>query len=153
VVLPQDSVRVGNSDGTSLGLSEIALGARGRAASWITEAGDTVLLAPSSTFRKGSEVELYFEATGATPGVVYRHEITVLRSGKPHPDRRRPLVAVSFFEEAAAPVIRSHRTVRLGRLKEGSYLVEVKIIAPDGTARIRQRSLRIIKNVSGERKT
>jgi hypothetical protein len=138
-------VQVGNSDGTSLGLSDIALGSPGRAVSWITEAADTVLLAPSSLFRKGSEVELYFEASGATPGLVYRHEITVFRSENRPSDRRRPLVVISFDEEAAASVIRSHRTLRLDGLKEGSYLVEVRITAPDGTARIRQRSLQLIK--------
>jgi GWxTD domain-containing protein len=145
VVFPQASVRMGDSDGTSLELSDIALGSRGRAVSWITEVADTVLLAPSSLFRKGSEVELYFEARGATPGVTYRHDITVFRSGNRPSDRRRPLVAVSFDEEAAASVIRSHRTVRLERLKEGSYLMEVKITAPDGTARVRQRALHIVK--------
>ncbi len=80
VVLPQGSVRVSNSEEPSLELSDIALGSPGRAVSWITEGADTVLLAPSSLFRKGSEVELYYEARGATPGLVYRHEITVLRS-------------------------------------------------------------------------
>jgi len=145
VVLPQDSVRVGNSDGTSLGLSDIALGSPGRAVSWITEVADTVLLAPSSLFRKGSEVELYFEARGATPGLVYRHEITVFRSDNRSSDRRRPLVVISFDEEAAASVIRSHRRLRLDGLKEGSYLMEVKITAPDGSSRIRQRSFRVIK--------
>ena len=145
VVFPLDSVRVGNSDGAGLDLSDIALGSPARAISWITDVADTVLLAPSSLFRKGSEVELYFEARGATPGVMYRHDITVLRSGNRPSDRRRPLVVVSFDEEAAASVIRSHRTVRLERLKEGSYLMEVKITAPDGTARIRRRALQIIK--------
>ena len=104
-----------------------------------------MLLAPSSLFRKGSEVELYFEARGATPGLVYRHDITVFRSDNRSSDRRRPLVVISFDEEAAASVIRSHRTLRLDGLKEGSYLMEVKITAPDGTARIRQTSLQLIK--------
>ena len=76
---------------------------------------------------------------------MYRHEITVFRSGNRPSDRRRPLVAVSFDEKAAASVIRSHRTLRQDRLKAGSYLLEVKITAPDGTARIRQRSLQLIK--------
>ncbi len=143
VVLPRDSVRVSHTDGDSLGLSDIALGSPGRAASWVTESADTVLLAPSSLFRKGSEVGLYYEATGATPGVMYRHEITVLRPNTRASDKRRPLVAVSFDEKAPAATIRSHRTVRLERLKEGSYLVEVKITAPDGSSRIRQRSLRL----------
>jgi hypothetical protein len=144
VVLPPDSVRVGNSDGTALELSDIALGSPGRAASWITEVSDTVLLAPASLFRQGAEVELYVEARGATPGLVYRHEITVFRSGYRPSDRSRPLVAVSFDEEAAASVIRSHRTIRLDRLKEGSYLMEVKITAPDGRSQMRRRPIRVI---------
>jgi GWxTD domain-containing protein len=144
VVLPRDSVRVGQTDGTSLGLSDIALGSPGRAASWITDGADTVLLAPSSQFRKGSEVGLYYEATGATPGVMYRHEITVLRPQNRASDKRRPLVAVSFDEKAPDSTIRSHRTVRLERLKEGSYLMEVKITAPDGSSQIRRRPIRLI---------
>jgi len=144
VVLPPDSVRVGNTDGASLGLSDIALGSPGRAASWITEGADTVLLAPSSLFRKGLEVEIYYEARGATQGLMYRHEITVLRSNNRASDKRRPLVAVSFGEEAADSIIRSHRTMRLERLKKGSYLMEVKIIAPDGSSQVRHRALTLI---------
>jgi len=144
VVLPPDSVRVGNVDGTALELSDIALGSPGRAVSWITEVAGTVLLAPSSLFRKGAEVELYFEARGAIPGLMYRHEITVSRSGKRPSYRKRPLVAVSFDEKATASVIRSHRTVRLDRLKEGSYLLQVKITAPDGSWQMRQRPIRLI---------
>jgi hypothetical protein len=144
VVLQQDSVRMGNSDGTSLELSDLALGSPGRAASWITEVADTVLLAPSSLFRRGSEVELYYEARGATPGLVYRHEITVLRSDHRPSDRRRPLVAVSFDEKAAESVIRSHRTIRQDRRKPGSYLMEVKITAPDGSSQVRHRALTLI---------
>ena len=144
LVLPRDSVRVGNSDGTSLDLSDIALGSPGRAVSWITDAGDAVLLAPSSLFRKGAEAELYYEVRGATPGQTYRHEITVFRPGRRPSDRRRSLVAVSFEEETAAGVIRSHRTVPLAGLKEGSYLMEVKVTAPDGSSQVRHRELTVI---------
>jgi len=144
LVLPRDSVRVENSDGISLGLSDIALGSRGRAVPWITEVADTVLLAPSSLFRKGAEVELYYEASGATPGARYRHEITVLRAGGRASDRRRPLVALSFAEEAPAAVIRARRIVRLDRVKAGSYLVEVRITGPEGNSQVRQRAVTLI---------
>jgi hypothetical protein len=90
-------------------------------------------------------VELYYEVSGSAPGLQYRHEITVLRSDGRDSKRKRPLVALSFDEAATDSVIRSQRVVRLDRLKEGSYLVEVKITAPDGTSRARQRSLRVIK--------
>ncbi|HJR15690.1 MAG TPA: GWxTD domain-containing protein [Gemmatimonadales bacterium] len=145
VVLPRQSVVVADMYGSALALSDIALGSRGRAVSWITDAADTVLLAPSGLFRKGANVELYYEVGGATPRQLYRHEITVLQLNTRAAKRRSPLVALSFHEAAADSVIRSQRVVRLDRLKEGSYLVEVKITAPDGSSRIRQRSLRLIK--------
>lgn len=145
VVLPRDSVRVAATDGSSLAVSDIALGSPGRAVSWVTDAADTVLLAPSALFRKGANVELYYEASGATPGLRYRHEITVLQSDRRDSRRRRPLVALSFDEVPADSIIRSQRVVRLERLKEGSYLVEVKITGPEGTVQTRQRSLRLIQ--------
>jgi GWxTD domain-containing protein len=145
VVLPRKPVRVAAVDGASLVLSDVALGSPGRAVSWVTDAADTVLLAPSALFRKGADLQLYYEASGATPGLQYRHRITVLRAGGRDSERRRPLVALSFEEAAADSIIRSQRIVRLERLQEGSYVVEVKITAPDGTARARQRSLQLIK--------
>jgi len=144
VVLPRDSVRVAGTDRASLSLSDIALGSPGRAVPWVTDAADTVLLAPSALFRKGAQVEVYYEASGATARQMYRHEITVLRA-EGRDSKSRPLVSLSFEEEATDSVIRSHRTVRLERLKEGRYLVEVKVTEPDGSSRIRQRSLRLIK--------
>ena len=145
VVLPRQTVKVADMYGSSLELSDIALGSRGRAVTWITDAADSVLLAPSGLFRKGADVELYYEVSGARPGELYRHEITVLRSGARAAKRREPLVTLSFEESAEDSIIRSQRVVRLDRLKEGSYLVEVKVTAPEGSSRIRQRSLRLIK--------
>jgi GWxTD domain-containing protein len=145
VVLPRDTVRVANTDGTSMGLSDIALGSPGRAVSWITDAGDKVLLAPSALFRRGAEVETYYEVTGAMAQGLYRHEITVLRPSAREADaKRRPLVSLSFDEAAAGEVIRSRRTVRLERLKPGSYIVEVRVTSPDGTSQVRRRSIRLI---------
>ena len=145
VVLPRKPVKVTGTHGTALLLSDLALGSPGRAVSWVTDAADTVLLAPSALFRKGADLELYYEASGATPGLQYRHAISVLRSSGGESKRKRPLVALSFDEAATDSVIRSQRVVRLDRLKAGSYLVEVKITAPDGTAQVRQRSLQLIK--------
>jgi GWxTD domain-containing protein len=144
VVLPRDSVRVSSTDGTFLGLSDIALGTPGRAVSWVTDAADTVLLAPSALFRKGAEVEIYYEVSGAK-ALEYRHEIAVLRPGAQEMDpRSRPLVSLSFDEAAHEGVIRSRRTVRLERLKPGSYIVEVRVTAPDGTSQVRRRTIRLI---------
>ena len=144
VILPRDSVVVADTDGRTLQLSDIALGSAGRAITWITDAQDTVLLAPTALIRQNANVEIYYEASGVTPGLEYRHEITVLRSERPGSTRRRPLVALSFDEKAADSVVRAHRSFRLERLKEGSYVVEVKITAPDGSSQTRQRPIRLI---------
>ncbi|MDQ3223100.1 MAG: hypothetical protein M3Q75_06480, partial [Gemmatimonadota bacterium] len=144
VVLPRGAVTVSDIYGSTLALSDIALGTPGRAVSWVTDAADTVLLAPSGLFRNEADIELYYEAGGVTRGLAYRHEITLLSSEGRNTRRRRPLVALSFEEEAADSVVRSHRSVRLERLKEGSYVVEVKVTAPDGNSQIRRRPIRLI---------
>jgi hypothetical protein len=48
-------------------------------------------------------------------------------------------------EAAAGEVIRAHRTLQLARLKPGTYVVEVKLTAPDGTAEVRRRAIRVVK--------
>ncbi|HEX7337403.1 MAG TPA: GWxTD domain-containing protein [Gemmatimonadales bacterium] len=144
VVLPRDSVWVAPSDGVALSLSDIALGSGVGSARWVTDVADTVLLAPSASFRIGSDVEVYYEATGAGPGAVYRHEISLLRAEEGRSRRQRPpLVTLAFEERSQTDVIRSRRTVSLDRLKKGSYLVEVRVNAPDGSYQVRRRALRV----------
>ncbi|HEX6435343.1 MAG TPA: GWxTD domain-containing protein, partial [Gemmatimonadales bacterium] len=143
VILPRDSVLVAHDGAHALSLSDIALGSPERAVAWTNDVGDTVLLAPSSLVREGSEVQVYYEIRGATAERNYRHEITIFRDGAVR-RRSRPLVAVSFEEAAASPVVRSRRTVQLGGLKKGSYVVEVKITGPQGETQVRRRLLRLI---------
>jgi hypothetical protein len=104
-----------------------------------------VLLAPSKIFRKGAALELYYEVAGARAGASYRHEIIVMKAEVGRSARRRSLVSLSFEEAAADSLIRSHRTVKLDRLKVGSYVVEVKVNGNGGAAEIRRRSIRIIE--------
>jgi GWxTD domain-containing protein len=145
VVLPRDSVRVAPAERSALSLSDIALGTPGRAVSWVTDAADTVLLAPSALFRKGAEVQIYYEADGATAGLQYWHEIAVLRSGeRESAGKGRPLVSLAFEEAATGGIIRSQRTVRLDRIKPGSYVVEVRVTGPDGSSQVRRRLIRLI---------
>ena len=144
VVLPLGSVRVAATTGPTFSLSDIALGTKGRAVSWVTDAADTVLLAPSELFRKGAEIEIYYEAAGAAPLGRYRHEISVLPWNTAG-SKRRPLVSLSFEEAAGGEVIRSRRMARLEGVKPGNYVVEVKMTAPDGSVQVRQRDIRLIE--------
>ncbi|MGH7579788.1 MAG: hypothetical protein ACREM9_06425, partial [Gemmatimonadales bacterium] len=139
VVLPRDTVSVTGGD-PALWLSDLALGVPGASARWEPIPGDTVLLTPFDLFLEGSEVELYYEAGGATMGASYRHEIAVFRiKGEPGVAERRPVVTLGFDEPASAPLLRSHRVLQLGRLKPGRYLIQVQVLAPDGRAVVRGR--------------
>ena len=142
VVLPRDSVRVGTTDPRFLSLSDIALGTPGRSVPWQTERGDTVFMAPSELFRRGSDVGLYYEVTGAVPGEKYRHTITVFNAK----DRAgsAPLVSLFFDEAATDEVMRSRRLVRLNRLKTGSYVVEVTVTGANGSSQRRRRGMKLI---------
>ena len=145
VVLPRDTVRV-TGPGPALFLSDLALGVRGASAEWEPTPLDTVLLTPFDLFVEGAEVQLYYEAQGATDGAPYRHEIAVFRiKGEPGVAERRPVVTLGFDERAAGPVLRSHRVLRLARLKPGRYLIEVQVRTPDGTSVARRREFRVVR--------
>ncbi|HEX3234568.1 MAG TPA: GWxTD domain-containing protein [Gemmatimonadales bacterium] len=147
VVLPRDTVRV-EGPGPGLGLSDLALGIRAASARWLPTPADTVLLTPFKLFLEGSEVELYYEASGTVPGTAYRHQIAVYRlkgDGRLEP---RPVVTLGFEERAEGVLLRSHRTLQLGRLKPGAYVVEVKVAGPAAEPVRRRRELRVVR---GER--
>jgi GWxTD domain-containing protein len=145
VVLPRDSARVSEPDGT-LGLSDLALGVRGASARWEPTPLDTVLLTPFDLFREGSEVELYYEASGATAGARYRHEITVFRvKGEPGVAERRPVVTLGFDERATESWLRAHRVLQLARLKPGRYLLEVRVVGPGEPPVARRREFRVVR--------
>jgi GWxTD domain-containing protein len=147
VVLPRDTVRV-EGPGPGLGLSDLALGIRAASARWLPTPADTVLLTPFKLFLEGSEVELYYEASRTVPGTPYRHQIAVYRLKGDGQLESRPVVTLEFEERAEGVLLRSHRTLQLGRLKPGAYVVEVKVTGPAGEPVRRRRELRVVR---GER--
>ena len=81
--------------------------------------------------------------SGPAPGIATR--LPCLRPGR-ETGGQHPLVALSFEEVAASPVIRSRRVVRLDQLKPGSYIVEVRVSGPEGQQQVRRRLIHIIGN-------
>jgi GWxTD domain-containing protein len=143
-VLPKDSVRVA-PPGPALSLSDLALGIRAASARWQPPGSDTVLLTPFDLFLAGSEVELYYEAAGARPGELYRHEIAVFRVHDDDRAEARPVVTLRVDEPARAEVIRAHRTLRLSTLKPGRYQVEVRVTGPAGQSAVRRRAVTVVR--------
>jgi len=145
VVLPRDTVRVA-APGPALALSDLALGIRSASARWVPAgAADTVYLTPFDLFLEGSEVELYYEARGAAAGTPYRHQIAVYRTKGDGRLEQRPVVTLGFEERADGALIRAHRTLQLGRLKPGTYVVEVKVAGAAGEPAVRRRQLRVVR--------
>jgi GWxTD domain-containing protein len=144
IVLRRDSVRVA-APGPTLVLSDLALGIRAASARWLPTPGDTVLLTPFNLFLEGSEVELYYEASGAVPGTSYQHQIAVYRTKDQGRLEAQPVVTLGFKERADGALLRSHRTLQLGRLKPGTYVVEVKVAGAAGESAVRRRELRVVR--------
>ena len=145
VVLPHDSVRVAPVRGP-LALSDLALGVADAAARWPVSPADTVLLTPFDLFRPGADLQLYYEVAQTERGRSYRHEIAVYRLKDPRrPDRKRPEVTLGFNEPATSDLTRSHRTLQLGRVRPGTYLVEVRVAEVGGSegAVTRDRIIRV----------
>ena len=91
-------------------------------------------------------VELAVRTAAQTePGRSYRHEITVYRlKDARRPDRRRAEVTLGSTSARRPPLTRSHRTLQLGRLRPGTYLVEVRVVAAGGSEpATRQRIIRV----------
>jgi len=146
VVLPIDSTRA-PAPGPPLSLSELALGVREASVVWLPTPSDTVYLTPFDLFPEGRQLELYYEA-GAIPGASYRHEIAVFRAKGDDPPlvEGRPIVTLGFQELATTDLVRSQRTLQLGRLKPDRYVIEVKVFGPGGLSESRRREFRIVKD-------
>jgi GWxTD domain-containing protein len=143
-VLPRDTVRVADRNG-GLALSDLALGLPAASAVWQPAPGDTVRLTPFDLFPERSDVELYYEATGASPGASYRHDIAVYRvKGDPARVERRPVVSLAVEEPAGGALVRSHRRLQLGRLKPGRYVVEVRVAGAGTAAATRSRAFTVV---------
>ena len=143
-VLPRDSVRVAPR-GDGLALSDLALGLPAASARWVAAPADTVLLTPFDLFPAGSDVELYYEAGGARAAAVYRHDVAVYRVKRDGRTDRRPVVSLAFDEAAPAELLRSHRTLRLGRLKPGRYVVEVRLAGAGERGAARSRAFTVVE--------
>jgi GWxTD domain-containing protein len=143
-VLPRDTVRVADR-ARGLVLSDLALGLPAASATWHPVPGETVRLTPFDLFPERSDVELYYEAMGAAPGASYRHDIAVYRvKGQSARAERRPVVSLSVEEPARSELLRSHRRLRLGQLKPGRYVVEVRVSGDEAFAATRSRAFTVV---------
>jgi GWxTD domain-containing protein len=144
VVLPRDTVRVGQPTSTALALSDLVLGSRSTNLYWRRTDKDTVMFNPLRTFKRGEEMALYYELEGLSSGTPYSVRITVRKQGGSGGIFKKifggggAAMSLKFDEEATFPVASSVRSLDLERLKPGHYTLEV--IVDDGQGRTDRRT-------------
>jgi GWxTD domain-containing protein len=144
VVLPRDTVRVGQPTSTALALSDLVLGSRGTNLYWRRTDKDTVMFNPLRVFKRSEEMELYYELEGLGSGTPYTVRISVRKRGGGGGIFRKifggggAAISLKFDEQAAFPVASSTRALDLKQLKPGHYTLEV--IVDDGRGRTDRRT-------------
>jgi hypothetical protein len=143
VVLPRDTVRVGQPTSTALALSDLVLGSRATNLYWRRTEQDTVMFNPLRTFKRNEQMELYYEVEGLSSGTPYSVRIAVRKRGGGGGLLRKIFggggnaISLKFDDQATFPVASSQRTLNLERLKPGDYTLEV--VVDDGTDRTDRR--------------
>jgi tetratricopeptide (TPR) repeat protein len=137
----RDSVNIPASP-TSMVLSDLILGRSESGLAW-PYAGEKVPLNPLNAFPKGSDAELFYEIGGLTTGAAYQI-VTAVRKADDKPTAK-PQVQVGFEITAGAEYERVHRSLGLGGLKPGAYVLIVTVAeAGSGQVARRERALNIL---------
>jgi hypothetical protein len=153
IVLPRDTVRVGQPTSTALALSDLVVGKRAANLYWRRSEQDTVLFNPLLTFRRSESMALYYEVEGLAQAAPYTVRIAVRRQGGGGGLFRKifggggAAISLKFDERASFPVAATNRTLSLEKLKPGRYSLEV--LVEDGQGRSDRRTAEF-EVVSGE---
>jgi GWxTD domain-containing protein len=150
VTLPTDSVRVGAPTPAGLSLSDLVLGSRSANLAWRRTPDDTVLFNPLRTYRRGDEMELYYEIGGLKP-TPYTVELSVKKKGSSGGIFRKifggsgAAIRLKFQEQATTPRVSTHRSLQLSRLKPGNYVLDLAVIDADGRRDRRTQEFQVVE--------
>jgi GWxTD domain-containing protein len=150
VILPRDTVRVGQSTSTALALSDLVLGSRTTNLMWKRTPEDTVVFNPLRTFKRNEDLELYYEVEGLSSGTPYTVRIAASKEGGGRGLFRKifgggsAAISLKFEEQANFPIASSHRSLKLDRLKPGNYVLEVTIEDAGGRKDRRVQGFKVV---------
>ncbi len=149
-ILPRDSVRVGPTSSTALSLSDLVLGSRTANLGWRRTPDDTVLFNPLRTYKRGEEMELYYEIEGLRPAP-YTVELAVKKRGSGGGLLKKIFgggsasIKLKFEQQATTTAVTTHRSLKLDRLKPGHYVLELLVVDADGRKDIRSREFQVVE--------
>ena len=151
MTLPRDSVRVGPTSSTALSLSDLVLGSRAANLAWRRTPDDTVLFNPLRTYKRGEEMELYYEIEGLRPAP-YSVELVVRKRGggggifKKIFGGGSAAIKLKFEQQATTPSVSTHRSLKLDRLKPGNYVLELLVVDANGRKDVRSREFQVVED-------
>jgi hypothetical protein len=158
MTLPRGAVRVGPTSSAALSLSDLVLGSQSANLGWRRTPDDTVLFNPLRTYKRGEEMELYYEIEGLRPAP-YTVELVVRKKGggggifKKIFGGGSAAIKLKFEQQATTPVVSTHRRLKLDRLKPGTYVLQLLVVDANGRKDHRAREFQVVeeaKKVSGK---
>jgi len=158
MTLPQETVRVGPTTSAALSLSDLVLGSRTANLGWKRTPDDTVLFNPLRTYKRGEEMELYYEVEGLRPAP-YTVELAVRKKGGGGGVFKKifggggAAIKLKFEQQATTSTVFTHRSLKLDRLKPGMYVLQLMVVDADGRKDYRLREFQVVDEKKGERKT
>jgi GWxTD domain-containing protein len=151
ILLPTDTVRVGQPTSASLSLSDLVLGSRNTNLFWRRTPQDTVVFNPLRTYKRKEEMELYYEVEGLSAGTQYMVKIAVRKQGGSGGIFRKVFggggaqISLKFDERASFPVTSTNRTLKLDKLKPGNYTLEVQVEDAQGRTDHRAQEFQVVE--------
>jgi GWxTD domain-containing protein len=155
IIMPRDTVRVGQPTDASLALSDLVLGSRKTNLFWGRTPEDTVVFNPLRTFRRDDDIDLYYEVEGLRPGGSYTVRVAVRKqSGGGGVFRKifgggSAAISLKFDDQATGTSAPTHRSLKLDRLKPGQYVLEVMVEDGDGRKDVRVQPFQVVEVVEG----
>jgi GWxTD domain-containing protein len=156
LTLPRDSVRVGATSSAALSLSDLVLGSRSTNLGWRRTPDDTVLFNPLRTYKRNEEMELYYEIEGLRPAP-YTVELAVRKKGggggifKKIFGGGSAAIKLKFEQQATAPTVSTHRSLKLDRLKPGMYVLQLLVVDASGRKDYRTREFQVVEEGKRDR--
>jgi len=141
-LLPVRSIEVAPRDDGVLAVSDLALGPVDGPWRAAMAGGEDLVLDPAGLLRREDQVELAYEVT-APAGATLTSQVTVIRT-----DAQAGVVLNQRFTEATGSRLVRH-PLALGKLKPGTYRVEVTLADGRGGLARRWREFRLVEGRTG----
>jgi len=109
-----------------------------------------VLFNPLRTYRRGDQMELYYEIDGLRP-TPYTVELAVKKKGSGGGLFRKifggggAAIRLKFQEQATTTQVSTHRSLKLNRLKPGNYTLELTVVDAAGRKDRRSQDFQVVE--------